>query len=98
MLDADRFKLLFGPYPMPRCRVGLWLRCAASGMLKVVAISDAPIMWPLCNSGKHLVPIVCGEQVKAIKRESNQGAAHHWAVSDWTETGLHADHGFVPAS
>ena len=27
MNDADRFKLLYGPYRAPRCRVGGRLRC-----------------------------------------------------------------------
>jgi hypothetical protein len=27
MLPAIRFQLLFGPYKMPRCKVGGWLNC-----------------------------------------------------------------------
>ena len=43
-------------------------------------------MWPQCKAGKHLVPIVCGKLVKAIKRESNQAVAHHWGISQQTVT------------
>jgi hypothetical protein len=84
---ADRYRLLFAPYRPPRCRVGrTWLRCAIRGQVKVAGISDAPILWPQCKAGKHLVPIICGSLVKAIRRESNQGVAHHWGVSRQTVT------------
>jgi hypothetical protein len=77
MLDVDRFKLLFGPYRMPRCRVGrTWLHCAIRGQVRVVGISDAPIMWPLCKAGKHLVPIArAGCQDQRGAERSQVGAA-----------------------
>jgi hypothetical protein len=84
MLDADRFKLLFGPYAMPRCRVGRWRKCVLQGKVKVVGISDTPIPWPQCRSNRHLVPIICGGLLKAIKRESNQAVAWHWGVCAYT--------------
>jgi hypothetical protein len=84
MLDADRFKLLFGPYLTPRCRVGRWLKCVLHGKVKVVGISDTLIPWPQCRSNRHLVPIICGGLLKAIKRESNQAVARHWGVCTLT--------------
>jgi hypothetical protein len=41
MLPAIRFKLLFGPYKMPRCKIGGTLKCRRRGKVRVVAISDA---------------------------------------------------------
>lgn len=85
MLDVDRFKLLFGPYRSPRCRVGrTWLSCAIRGRVKVVGISDTPIPWPVTLSNRHRVPIICGGLLKAIKRESNQAVARHWGVCEYT--------------
>jgi hypothetical protein len=47
MRDADRFKLLFGPYRSPRVRVGRILTCEAGDAdVIVVGYSDAPIPWP----------------------------------------------------
>src|SRR5689334_7118460 len=84
MHDRDRYKLLFGPYRPPRCRVGGWLKCAVRGKVRVVGISDAPVMWPQCKAGKHLVPIVCGSLVRAVKRESVIAVAYHWGISAQT--------------
>lgn len=84
MLDVDRFKLLFGPYPMPRCRVGRWITCAIRGKVKVAGISDTSISWPQCRTNRHLMPIICGGLLKAIKRESNQAVARHWGVCTHT--------------
>jgi len=39
--------LRFGPYPMPRCKIGGKLDCEYAGTLRIVAISDAPQPWPL---------------------------------------------------
>jgi hypothetical protein len=47
MLDAERVKLLFGPYRMSRCRVGRsWLRCAVRGQVKVVVRLES--LWTNC--------------------------------------------------
>jgi hypothetical protein len=83
--DAERFKLLFGPYRSPRCRVGKRLRCVLRGELVVRGISDALIPWPQAKSrwGRMFL-IVCGDLVKAVRRESVIAVAHWWGVSDLT--------------
>jgi hypothetical protein len=88
MRDADRYKLRFGPYRAPRCRVGRWLTCAVRGRVRVVAISDAPIPWPQCRVTRGGRPslIVCGDLLRAIRRESNQAVAAWWGVSSFTVT------------
>jgi hypothetical protein len=83
MNDFDRFRLRFGPYRMPRCRVGRWLQCAIHGEVKVVGISDAPMQWPQSRVGRGSVRsiVVCGDLIEAIRQESNQAIAHWWGVS-----------------
>jgi hypothetical protein len=80
MNDADRFKLLFGPYQAPRCRVGQRVRCQVRGEVRIVGLSDAPIPWPVCKAGKWLVPVVYRGLAKAVRRESEQAVARWWGV------------------
>ena len=47
MKDADRYKLIHGPYRTPKCRIGRRVRCAVRGEMKVKKFSDAPIPWPM---------------------------------------------------
>jgi hypothetical protein len=88
MLDADRFKLRFGPYLPPRCRPGRWIRCALSGMVKVVGMSSSPIPWPVARrvTGGPSFLIITDALVRAIRRESNQAIAHHFGVTPQTVT------------
>jgi hypothetical protein len=84
-----RFQLLHGPYAMQRCRVGRFLRCRLRGKVRVVSISDASIMWPLClarEGGGPLTPILCGDLVRAARVESAQAVAYHWGVSSYSAT------------
>jgi hypothetical protein len=85
MTDADRFKLLFGPYRLPKCRVGRFLRCRVKGLRRVKGLSYAPIPWPIAG-GRHgcWQIIVCGSLVKAVQQESELAVAHHWGVSPLT--------------
>lgn len=84
MLPAIRFKLLFGPYRMPRCRIGGFLICRRLGRVKVIGISAAPIAWPVARrQGAGGMPslIMCGSLVRAVEQESETAVAHHWGVS-----------------
>jgi hypothetical protein len=58
MKDADRYKLLHGPYRMPRCKLGGRLFCEVRGEVIVRAISDAAIPWPQIR-GKRGRPWPC---------------------------------------
>lgn len=82
MHDAGRFKLLYGPYRMPRCRLGGTLRCAVRGDVLVKGISDAPIPWPMTRLKRgRLLHVLCGGLIEAICCESEQAVAYHWGVS-----------------
>ncbi len=89
MLDADRFKLLHGPYRTPRCRLGKKLFCEMRGWVTVTRISDAPIPWPMMSKqgGKPSL-VLCGDLVKAVRRESGIAVAHWFGVSPQTVTKL----------
>jgi hypothetical protein len=85
MNAAERFKLLYGPYRPPKCRVDFFLRCRVRGLLRVRGLSDAPIPWPVAGgrAGRWQI-IVCGSLVKAIRLESEIAVAHHWGISPQT--------------
>ena len=67
--DADRFRLLHGPYCAPRCRVGGFLTCRIRGRLKVAGISDTRIQWPYACKGRPCL-IITATLARAIRRES----------------------------
>src|SRR5262249_28041256 len=75
--DAERFKLLHGPYRPPRCRVGGWLTCEVRGRVQVKAISDGRIPCPMTKAGGHLVLVICGGLARATRREPAL-AVRHW--------------------
>jgi hypothetical protein len=77
MDDADRLRLLHGPYLPPRCRVGGWLTCAVRGRVRVVSFSDAPIPWPqiLGKRGRPFLNL-CGDLARAVRLEAEVAVAH----------------------
>src|SRR6516164_2650967 len=87
MLEQERVKLLFGPYRTPKCKVGRHLRCIMRGKVTVAGLSDALIQWPYVpqpggNGYRSL--ILCGDLVRAVRRESEVAVAHWWGVSRHT--------------
>ena len=74
MHDAERFKLLYGPYRMPRCRVGRRLLCQVRGTVVVAGISDAPIPWPVGQRGRDLA-LVSLVDVQGARRLVRGGRA-----------------------
>jgi hypothetical protein len=77
--DADRFRLL-SKYRTPRYRIGQKVRCQVRGKVVIVALSAAPIPWPLCQASGWLVPVVYRGLARALRLESAQAIVHHWGV------------------
>jgi hypothetical protein len=84
MPDPDRYRLLYGPYRSPRCRVGRFLRCHVRGRVDVCRISDARIPWPVGKIAWARSLVVCGGLAQAVRLESNQAVCHWWGVTPQT--------------
>jgi hypothetical protein len=84
MTDADRYRLLHGPYQAPRCRLGGKLFCKIRGWVKVRQISAGRIPWPMTLVIGGPTLILCGGLVQAVRCESNQAVAYWWGVGDKT--------------
>jgi hypothetical protein len=80
----ERVKLLFGPYRQPRCRLGKKLFCEIRGWVPVRRISAGRIPWPQTIVGRNRAFILCGDLVKAVRRESVLAICHWWAVNPQT--------------
>src|SRR5262249_13557106 len=61
--------------------------CEVRGWVKVTRISEAPMPWPMTTKqgGKPSL-ILCGDLVRAVRRESNQAGAYWWGVTAQTGT------------
>lgn len=83
---SESFRLHFGPYRAPRCRVGKPLDCEARGRtVEVAGLSDASIQWPYAKKRGNRSLILCGDLIKAVGLESETAVAHHWGVSATTD-------------
>ena len=81
MIDSERFKLLYGPYEVPKRKLGDKLLCEYRDQeVTVKGMTDALIQWPCTRRRNQLSPIVCGDLVRAIRTESEMAVAHHWGV------------------
>jgi Cro/C1-type HTH DNA-binding domain len=75
----DRYKLLHGPYLPPKTQRGRRLFCEIRGTVVVGGYHDAPISWPFVKQ-RGCPLILCGDLVKAIRRESRSAIMHHFGV------------------
>lgn len=75
----------------------LVLRCSIRGKARVHAITDTPIMWPATwrnHIDRRPSLILCGDLIRAVRKESATAVAHHWGVSmltvwKWADYGRH---------
>src|SRR5262249_8531946 len=88
MTDADRHRLLFGPYQAPALRPGDRATCLLrGGPVVVTGWTAARIPWPRCralgvNGGSGL--LVEGELARAVRGESATAVCFWWGVSPGT--------------
>jgi hypothetical protein len=84
MHTEDRYRLLYGPYRPPRCRVGRLLTCQVRGRVEVCGISDARIPWPVGKIAWARSLVVCGGLARAVRLERNQAVCHSLGVTPQT--------------
>jgi hypothetical protein len=73
LIDAERCKLLHGPYRPTRCRIGQPVCCEVRGWCVVKVMSAGRIHCPvvaLRGRGDRSLA-VCGDLARAVRRESN---------------------------
>lgn len=80
MKNAERFRLLHGPYMVPRCKIGRKLRCHIRGKVKVTDISNGRIPWPQTRVATNRAYILCGDLAKAVRCESALAIRYWWGV------------------
>jgi hypothetical protein len=79
--DADRFRLLFGPYQTPRFRYGKKVLCEVRGEVVIAGLSEGPILWPLGKKGRATALVVYRGLSRAVRQESEQAVAYWWGIS-----------------
>jgi hypothetical protein len=84
MHEQEHVKLL-RKYHTPRFKYGTTVNCTIRGPVKIVGLTDAPIPWPKCRSGKRSRAIILyGALAKAVKRESARAVAYWFGVGRFT--------------
>jgi DNA-binding XRE family transcriptional regulator len=83
MRDADRLKLLYGPYRPPKVHRGSSLFCEIRGTVIVGGFRDGEIPWPWAKQMGRPA-ILCGDLIKAVQRESGIAISHHFGISTGT--------------
>jgi hypothetical protein len=85
MNDADRLRLLFGPYQAPAVRRGDVAFCHMRDYpVLVIGWSGAPIPWPRClrlerpRVGRGL--LIDDELARAIRHESAAAVSYWWGI------------------
>jgi hypothetical protein len=87
MYAARRQGLCFGPYRIPRCRVGQRVECLIRGEVRVVGLSNAPKRWPIGEKDGRQELIVYRGLAEAVRLERQEVIAAHWGVPVETVAG-----------
>ena len=85
MADADRPRLIAGPYAAPECAAGDLIHCHLRRKpIRVDGFTVAPIPWPFGGGGRGQRLIVADELRRAIFVESAVAVEAHWGVGRGT--------------
>jgi hypothetical protein len=81
MKDSERYKLLHGPYAVPRVQKGDEMLDVVRGeYVRVGGYTAAPISWPRLRKNGRASLIVTEELARAVRHESEIAISHHWGV------------------
>jgi hypothetical protein len=86
-LPPDQFHWRAGPYHAPAVKVGTVLHDECRGDIEVEGFTEAPISWPAADYrrgrgvDRGLLPILCGDLVRAVCEEDELTVAHYWGVT-----------------
>ena len=80
------FRWRAGPYHAPSVNVGAILHDEYRGDVSVEGFTKAPIPWPATKyhpgrGGSTLLPILCGDLVRAVCEEDELTVSHYWSVT-----------------
>ena len=84
MDDADRFRLLHGPYKTPPFQYGDLVICERRGEVQLVGLSGGPIPWPVGKHGSVITLAVFGDLASAVRCEAAQAVAHWIGITPQT--------------
>jgi hypothetical protein len=70
MPDADRHRLLFGPYRTPVFKYGDVVICDMRGQVEVVGLFGGRIPWLVGKRGSAKALVLCGALAKAVQLEA----------------------------
>ena len=82
MLQADRYKLHFGPYRTPSFKYGQKVQCALRGELTIVRVSAGRIPWPIGKGGRlgQRSLVLYRGLARAVQKESLLAVCHWWGA------------------
>ena len=81
--SAAAFQWTAGPYQPPHAKVGAKLHDEMLGDVTVEGVTDAPVSWPATTFRGRLIPILCGDLVRAVCEEVEVVTAHYWGVTKY---------------
>jgi hypothetical protein len=84
MTDAERHRLIHGPYRTPRFRYGAVVMDEVRGEVMIVGLTDARIPWPVGKRGRARSLVVYGQLAEAVRRESGLAICHWWGLTPQT--------------
>jgi hypothetical protein len=86
-LPPYQFHWRAGPYRAPNVNVGKTLHDEMRGDIEVEGFTEAPIPWPAADYRRGrgiergLLPILCGDLVRAVCEEDELTVAYYWGVT-----------------
>lgn len=79
-----RHRLHFGPYSTPKVRIGQRVEDERRGTVRVAAINDGKIQWPIGSGPGGLSLVLYGGLARAVRREGAAAVMHWWGVGQAT--------------